>query len=155
MEEDDKGCPTIRMGVSGWMFFLVPAYRVVPDKRPLNGCVFVCLCVLITVSGVTQFSFTHIYAGMTKVCELVWFNHGVRCDLVQLHSHLRRYDKGVWIGLVLVTVSGVSQFSFTHIYAGMTKVCELVWFSHGVRCDLVQLHSHLRRYDKGVWIGLV
>jgi len=21
MEEDDKGCPTIRMGVSGWMFF--------------------------------------------------------------------------------------------------------------------------------------
>ena len=27
------------------MFLLVPAYRVVPDKRPLNGCVcVVCVC---------------------------------------------------------------------------------------------------------------
>ena len=36
MEEDDKGCPMIRMGVSGWVFLLVPAYRVVPDQRPLT-----------------------------------------------------------------------------------------------------------------------
>jgi len=26
MEEVDKGCPMIRMGVSGWVFLLVPAY---------------------------------------------------------------------------------------------------------------------------------
>jgi len=42
MEEDDKGCPMIRMGVSGWVFLLVPAYtRVVADQRPLNGWVCV------------------------------------------------------------------------------------------------------------------
>jgi len=32
-----------KMGVSGWMFLLVPAYpRVVPDKRLLNCCVSEC-----------------------------------------------------------------------------------------------------------------
>ena len=30
------------MGVSGWMFLLVPAYQVVLDRRLLNGCVCVC-----------------------------------------------------------------------------------------------------------------
>ena len=41
MEEVDKGCLMIRMGVSGWMFHLVPANWVVPDQRPLNSCVCV------------------------------------------------------------------------------------------------------------------
>ena len=45
MEEVDKGCPMIRMSVSGCVFLLVPAHRVVLDKGPLNVCVclFVCL----------------------------------------------------------------------------------------------------------------
>jgi len=34
--EVDKGCPLIRMGVSGWVLLLV-----VLDQRPLNGCVCV------------------------------------------------------------------------------------------------------------------
>ena len=67
MEKDDKGSTVIRMGVSGWMLLLVPAYPgcpgskavkrsllllfwyrltwVVPEKGPLNGCV--CVCVVI------------------------------------------------------------------------------------------------------------
>ena len=44
MEEVDKGCLMTRMGVSGWMFLLVPAYPVVPDIGTLNGCVYVCTC---------------------------------------------------------------------------------------------------------------
>jgi len=44
MEEDDKGYPMIRMGVSGECFFWYRPTRVVPDKRPLNGCVCVCVC---------------------------------------------------------------------------------------------------------------
>jgi len=43
MEEVDKGCLMIRMGVSGRMFLLVLAHPVVPDKGPLNGCVCVIL----------------------------------------------------------------------------------------------------------------
>ena len=31
-------------GVSGCMFFLVPAYPGSTDKGPLNGCVCVCVC---------------------------------------------------------------------------------------------------------------
>ena len=39
MEEVDKGCPMIRMGVSRWMLLLVPAYPGSPGQRPLNVCV--------------------------------------------------------------------------------------------------------------------
>ena len=43
MEEDDKGCPMIRMAVSGWVFLLVPAYPGRPRQKQLNGCVCVCI----------------------------------------------------------------------------------------------------------------
>ena len=46
MEEDDKGCPIVRMGVSGCFFWYRPT-RVVLDQRPLNGCVCVCILYLI------------------------------------------------------------------------------------------------------------
>jgi len=52
MEEDDKECPMIRLGVSGWVFLLVPAYPGCPGQKPLNGCVCThtraraCVCVL-------------------------------------------------------------------------------------------------------------
>ena len=46
VDEVGKGWLMIRMGVSGWMFLLVL------DKRPLNGCVCVCVfaCVLRVVA---------------------------------------------------------------------------------------------------------
>ena len=37
MEKGDKGSTMIRMGVSGWMFLLVPAYLGCPGSKPLNG----------------------------------------------------------------------------------------------------------------------
>ena len=37
----------IRMGVSGCFFWYQPTW-VVPDQRPLNGCVCVCVCVMIS-----------------------------------------------------------------------------------------------------------
>ena len=36
MEEDDKGCPIIRMGVSGCMFLLVPAYPGCPGSKAVK-----------------------------------------------------------------------------------------------------------------------
>ena len=42
MEEDDKGCPMIRMGVSGWMFLLVRAYPVSPGQKAVKR---LCVCV--------------------------------------------------------------------------------------------------------------
>ena len=48
MEEDDKGCPIIRMGVSGWMFLLVPAYPGSPGQKAVKRlCVCVCLILLV------------------------------------------------------------------------------------------------------------
>ena len=54
--------------------FLVPAYWVVPEKGPLNGCVCVCVCVLgsATVSSVME---TRFRAGgqdrRVRVCVCV------------------------------------------------------------------------------------
>ena len=43
MEEDDKGCPMIRMGVCGWVFLLVPAYlSCLGPKTVKRLCVCVC-----------------------------------------------------------------------------------------------------------------
>ena len=36
MEKDDKGSTMIRMGVSGWMFLLVPAYPGCPGSKAVK-----------------------------------------------------------------------------------------------------------------------
>jgi len=38
MEEADKGWLIIRIGVSGWIFLLVPAHPGSMDKGPWNSC---------------------------------------------------------------------------------------------------------------------
>jgi len=43
MEEDDKGCLMISMGVSGWVFLLVPAYPGCPGPKAVER---LCVCVL-------------------------------------------------------------------------------------------------------------
>jgi len=50
MEEDDKGCPMIRMGVSGWMFLLVPAYSRSPGQKAFKR-----LCVCWWLDAAVQF----------------------------------------------------------------------------------------------------
>jgi len=46
MEEVDKGCLMTGMGVSVWMFLLVPAYLGSPGQKAIKQlCVCVCACV--------------------------------------------------------------------------------------------------------------
>ena len=42
MEEDDKGCPMIRMGVSGWVFLPIPAYPGCPGPKAVKR---LCVCI--------------------------------------------------------------------------------------------------------------
>ena len=42
MEEVDKGCPMITMGVSEWMFLLIPAYPSSPGQKAFE---WLCVCV--------------------------------------------------------------------------------------------------------------
>ena len=52
MEEGDKGCPMIRMGVSVWMFLLVPACPGSPGPKAVKRfCVFVCAKSQIKLTG--------------------------------------------------------------------------------------------------------
>jgi len=89
MEEDDKGWPTIRMGLSAWVFLLVPAYPGFPDQRPLNSCV--CVCFVIT------FSNTLVYGQ---------FFAKLRCLYCFIHSFLVSFSF-----VLLVT----SQLLLTHL----------------------------------------
>jgi len=41
MEDVDKRCPMIRMGVSGWVFLLVPAYPGSPGPKAVKR---LCVC---------------------------------------------------------------------------------------------------------------
>jgi len=41
MKEADKGCPMIRMGVSGRVFLLVPAYPCSPGQKAVKQ---LCVC---------------------------------------------------------------------------------------------------------------
>jgi len=52
MEEVDKGCPVIRMGVSGRVFLLVQAYPGSPGPKAVKRlymCVCVCVCQCVCV----------------------------------------------------------------------------------------------------------
>jgi len=40
MEKDDKGSTMIRMGVSGWMFLLVPAYPGCPGSKAVKRSLY-------------------------------------------------------------------------------------------------------------------
>jgi len=40
MEKDDKGSAMIRMGVSGWMFLLVPAYLGFPGSKAVKRSLY-------------------------------------------------------------------------------------------------------------------
>ena len=44
MEEDDKGCPMIRMGVSGKVFLPLPAYPGCPGPKAVKR---LCACVCV------------------------------------------------------------------------------------------------------------
>jgi len=64
MEEDDKGCPMIMMGVSGWMFLLVPAYPGSPGQKAVKRlCVSV--CVSYSVSLITIEDHKKSYVGLS------------------------------------------------------------------------------------------
>ena len=45
MEEVDKGCPMITMGVSGSVFLRVPAYLGSPGPKAVKRCVCMRVCV--------------------------------------------------------------------------------------------------------------
>ena len=66
MEEDDKGCPLIMMGVSGGMFLLVPAYPGSPGQKAVKRlCVCVCSAARRYSGGCPALSSSHAAARCT------------------------------------------------------------------------------------------
>jgi len=137
MEKGDKRSMLTRMGVSGWMFLLDRPTRVVPDKRPLNGCC--CCCCKV---------WAHQWALQN------WLNR-TRCHLGQTHMGPRnhvldahtlappdKYDRVIY----------VLAFSALTLLVGRQEghpACKKNWvvgcwrgYLSGARCRLSWCHCH-------------
>ena len=60
MDEADKGCPMTRMGASGWVFLLVPAYPGSPRPTAVKR---LCVCVYFTL---------HTEKRVKQTCTCWW-----------------------------------------------------------------------------------
>jgi len=67
MEKGDKGSTLIRMGVSGWMFLLVPAYPCCPGSKAVKRSLLLLLFTAIVISW-SQPYFTADF----RACDRVW-----------------------------------------------------------------------------------
>ena len=81
MEEDDKGYPMIRIGVSQWVFLLVPAYPGCPVPKAVKR---LCVCV---GGGILN---------RQSRAECVISLLTLTCDLLHRSLQLGRWQGGAW-----------------------------------------------------------
>jgi len=87
MEEDDKWCPMIRTGVSGWVFLLVRAYPRCPGPKALKMVV----CVLSGTTWVGRYHKGKTNLDFTEARDSEWQWHQLVhmqvCTLLQVDNH--------------------------------------------------------------------
>jgi len=80
MEEVDKGCPMTRMGVSGWVFLLVPAYPGSPGSKAIKR-LCVCVCVFSVLPSIWILDCSSFFASdIVLMIQLCW--NVLSCDRV-------------------------------------------------------------------------
>ena len=96
MEKDDKGTTMIRMGVSGWMFLLVPAYPGCPGWKAVKRSLLLFCC----------FS-CDIYRAVLVACNL---------ELTVKHSTYKCWQlKKTSFGSIGLYIMAVADFLETRI----------------------------------------
>ena len=117
MEEVDKGCPMIRMGVSGWVFFLVPAYPGSPGPKAVK---WLCVCVL-------QVKWSKQDISVAPYTECNSLKHSVLHVLTGSHSftfHSNVFRSDVeWAVLPL----SITALSGAHFLSYIGQEAELAW----------------------------
>ena len=93
MEKDDKGSTIIRMGVSGWMFLLVPAYPGCPGSKAVKRSLLLLLYVLrnahlpLAIVIVIQLSVVYTIKLTVKSCHFTTKCKGLwSYDLMALYN---------------------------------------------------------------------
>ena len=85
MEKVDKGCLMTRMGVSGWMFLLVPAHPGSPGKRAIKQ---LCACYFPTSSVTLCY---YYYCDYQYCCYYLLYKKPCKCNRIttrrQVHHH--------------------------------------------------------------------
>jgi len=84
MEEDDKGCPIIRLGMSGCFFWYRPTW-VVPDESRM------CVCVLFDTTRVSRYQKGKTNLDFTEARDSEWqwhqLGHTQVCTTLQTDNH--------------------------------------------------------------------
>ena len=142
MEEDDKGCPIIRMGVSGWMFLLVPAYPGSPGQKAVK---WLCVCVYIYVQttsfdGVFLLVAFHCIALVCNCCFLAWSIKYLHIYLPQQASigYSKKWDQ-------LASFTALMFFINLTLSVG---ICSLQEISEGKLKGSAPEHLHEKMKDK-------
>jgi len=89
MEEVDKGCRMIRLGVSGWVFLWHQPTRVVPDQQTLNCCVCTVLSHVRLITSLLSHFFNILYQIAISATTLHTFN-----DPLSGTTWFSQYQKG-------------------------------------------------------------
>jgi len=89
MEEVDKGCRMIRLGVSGWVFLWHQPTRVVPDQQTLNCCVCTVLSHVRLITSLLSHFFNILYQIAISATTLHTFN-----DPLSGTTWVSQYQKG-------------------------------------------------------------
>jgi len=89
MEKDDKGSTMIRMGVSGWMFLLVPAYPGCPGSKAVKRSLL--LLLLSGTTRVSQYQNGKTNLDFTEARDSEWqwhqLGHMQVCTSLQTNNH--------------------------------------------------------------------
>ena len=98
MEEGDKGCLMIRMGVSGWMFLMVPAYPGCPGSKAVKRSLLLLFYQMrqttreFTVAAALRMGITEKLKGRMLCSTIIhdWLLIKIICNILQ------HYCCGMW-----------------------------------------------------------
>ena len=143
MEKDDKGSTMIRMGVSGWMFLLVPAYPGCPGSKAVKRSLLLLLFMFLVWRKFfficLECCWIYLYKSQTHGPELSPFFS----SCVSKTRHCMRTSM-FWITdaayFFVSTVLSLLKMHFCHLFATHHSCSDR--FCH--RFDFLNLNLYLR-----------
>ena len=112
MEEVDKGCRMIRLGVSGWVFLWHQPTRVVPDQQTLNCCVCTVLSHVRLITSLLSHFFNILYQIAISATTLHTFN-----DPLSGTTWVSQYKKAktIWIWMKQEAAASTGPYASLHL----------------------------------------
>jgi len=113
MEKDDKESTMIRMGVSGWMFLLVPAYPGCPGSKAVKRSLLYLTLVLLQLSTTPE----RCYHTTLWNAEFFHLPEVISCPV-----NVRQFWQNMWLLSMSILCGKVCGVSSCHQYRFMKMI---------------------------------